>query len=61
MRADPEPGPGQVRISVKAAGVHLVETLMRSGLVSETLPPLPELPSIFGGEVAGTVGPGHGP
>ncbi|HWM36534.1 MAG TPA: zinc-binding dehydrogenase [Streptomyces sp.] len=53
--ADPEPGPGQVRISVRAAGVHLVETLMRSGLVSETLPPLPELPSVFGGEVAGTV------
>jgi NADPH2:quinone reductase len=52
---DPVPGPGQVRIAVKAAGVHLVETMMRSGLVSQTLPPLPELPSIFGGEVAGTV------
>ncbi|MEO3800877.1 zinc-binding dehydrogenase [Nonomuraea sp. B1E8] len=52
---DPEPGPGQVRIAVKAAGVHLVETMMRSGMVSDSLPPLPELPAIFGGEVAGRV------
>ncbi|MEV0220233.1 zinc-binding dehydrogenase [Streptomyces sp. NPDC050704] len=62
--ADPVPGPGQVRIAVRAAGVHLVETMMRSGLASETLPPLPELPAVFGGEVAGTVdlvGPGVDP
>ncbi|MFI6325610.1 zinc-binding dehydrogenase [Nonomuraea sp. NPDC050556] len=57
---DPEPGPGQVRIVVKAIGVHLVETMMRQGMTG-ALPPLPELPSIFGGEVSGTVdsvGPG---
>ncbi|MCG5215337.1 zinc-binding dehydrogenase [Streptosporangium sp. KLBMP 9127] len=56
---DPVPGPGQVRIAVKAAGVHLIETAMRAGLAIG--PPLPELPAIFGGEVAGTVesvGPG---
>ncbi|SEG94301.1 NADPH2:quinone reductase [Nonomuraea solani] len=61
---DPEPGPGQVRIAVKAAGVHLVETWLRAGVKSDTLPPLPELPSIFGGEVAGrvdAVGPGVDP
>ncbi|MEO3792643.1 zinc-binding dehydrogenase [Nonomuraea sp. B10E15] len=52
---DPEPGPGQVRIAVKAAGVHLVETMMRSGMASDSLPPLPELPSVFGGEVSGRV------
>ncbi|MGW4793297.1 zinc-binding dehydrogenase [Nonomuraea sp. NPDC004297] len=52
---DPEPGPGQVRIAVKAAGVHLVETAMRTGLASDTLPPLPTLPAIFGSEVAGRV------
>ncbi|WP_101788478.1 zinc-binding dehydrogenase [Nonomuraea indica] len=52
---DPVPGPGEVRIAVKAAGVHLVETMMRAGLGGDSLPPLPELPSILGGEVAGRV------
>ncbi|MFB8278299.1 zinc-binding dehydrogenase [Nocardia colli] len=50
---DPAPGPGQVRIAVKAAGVHLIETAMRAGLPIG--PPLPELPAIFGGEVAGII------
>ncbi|PZG09964.1 zinc-binding dehydrogenase [Nonomuraea aridisoli] len=61
---DPEPGPGQVRIAVRAAGVHLVETKMRQGVADGFLPPLPELPAIFGGEVAGRVdaaGPGVDP
>ncbi|MEV0621296.1 zinc-binding dehydrogenase [Nonomuraea sp. NPDC050404] len=52
---DPEPGPGQVRVAVKAAGVHFVETVMRAGLGGPTSPPLPELPTIFGGEVSGRV------
>lgn len=55
---DPEPGYGQVRIAVKAAGAHQIETAMRAGLPIG--PPLPQLPAIFGGEVAGvvdTVGP----
>jgi NADPH2:quinone reductase len=50
---DPVPGPGEVRVLVMAAGVHQIETAMRRGL--EIGPPLPELPAIFGGEVAGTV------
>lgn len=29
--ADPQPGPGQVRISVRAAGVHLIDTVIRQG------------------------------
>ncbi|MFC4012469.1 zinc-binding dehydrogenase [Nonomuraea purpurea] len=61
---DPVPARGQVRIAVKAAGVHLVETMMRTGGSTGMMPPLPELPSIFGGEVAGTVdevGPGADP
>ncbi|GHC71403.1 zinc-binding dehydrogenase [Streptomyces flavofungini] len=61
---DPEPGPGQVRIVVRAAGVHFIETVMRAGAASDLAPPLPELPSIFGGEVAGvvdSVGAGVGP
>ncbi|MFE0132834.1 zinc-binding dehydrogenase [Streptomyces sp. NPDC059037] len=52
---DPVAGPGQVRISVRAAGVHFVETVMRRGDASDMAPPLPQLPSVFGGEVAGVV------
>ncbi|MFG2500218.1 zinc-binding dehydrogenase [Streptomyces sp. NPDC048441] len=61
---DPVAGPGQVRIAVRAAGVHFVETVMRRGDASDMAPPLPELPSVFGGEVAGVVdavGPGVDP
>ncbi|NEC75379.1 zinc-binding dehydrogenase [Streptomyces rochei] len=50
---DPVPGPGEVLVSVRAAGVHQIETAMREGLTIG--PPLPELPAIFGGEVAGVV------
>lgn len=51
---DPAPGPGQVRIAVAAAGVHVADTVQRSG--SEDGPyALPELPAIPGREVAGTV------
>ncbi|MFF5976734.1 zinc-binding dehydrogenase [Streptomyces sp. NPDC012769] len=51
---DPVPGPGQVRIKVAAAGVHLLDTVLREG---ETGPfPAPaELPTVPGREVAGTV------
>ncbi|MBB5917159.1 NADPH:quinone reductase-like Zn-dependent oxidoreductase [Nocardia transvalensis] len=56
---DPEPAAGQVRIAVAAAGVHFVDTNIRSG---EPGPfPPPDLPTIPGREVAGTVdrvGPG---
>ncbi|WP_433269199.1 zinc-binding dehydrogenase [Actinosynnema sp. CS-041913] len=55
----PEPGPGQVRIAVRAAGVHLVDTVIRRGC-AEWLP-LPDLPVVPGSEVAGVVdavGPG---
>lgn len=61
---DPVAGPGQVRIAVRAAGVHFVETVMRRGETSDMAPPLPALPSVFGGEVAGVVdavGPGVDP
>ncbi|WP_306321390.1 MULTISPECIES: zinc-binding dehydrogenase [unclassified Streptomyces] len=51
---DPAPGPGQVRIAVAAAGVHLLDTAIRSG-VQGPLPALPELPTVPGREVAGTV------
>ncbi|MCI3931490.1 zinc-binding dehydrogenase [Streptomyces sp. AN091965] len=50
----PEPGPGQVRIAVAAAGVHLLDTSVREG-EQGPLPQLPELPTVPGREVAGTV------
>ncbi|MEV2216462.1 zinc-binding dehydrogenase [Streptomyces sp. NPDC050997] len=52
--ADPVPGPGQVRIAVAAAGVHLLDTALREG-IQGPLPEPPALPTIPGREVAGTV------
>ncbi|MFE7959745.1 zinc-binding dehydrogenase [Streptomyces sp. NPDC057413] len=51
---DPVPGPGQVRVAVAAAGVHLIDTALREG-VQGPLPELPALPTVPGREVAGTV------
>ncbi|QKV94296.1 zinc-binding dehydrogenase [Streptomyces sp. NA02950] len=51
---DPVPGPGQVRIAVAAAGVHLLDTALREGLTS-AVHTAPELPTVPGREVAGTV------
>ncbi|MFC3962865.1 zinc-binding dehydrogenase [Nocardia jiangsuensis] len=50
---DPEPGPGQVRIAVAAAGVHVLDTVLRQGKPGPM--PAPGLPTIPGREVAGTV------
>ncbi|GAA1674768.1 zinc-binding dehydrogenase [Glycomyces endophyticus] len=52
--ADPEPGPGQVRIAVRAAGVHLLDTVFRNG-DKDSPYPLPELPTTPGREAAGIV------
>lgn len=52
---DPVPGPGQVRIAVAAAGVHLVDTTLRAGKYGGGPMPAPELPTVPGREVAGTV------
>ncbi|UNS97659.1 zinc-binding dehydrogenase [Streptomyces tubbatahanensis] len=51
---DPLPGPGQVRIRVQASGVHLLDATLRAGRRLGPLP-LPELPTVPGREVAGTV------
>ncbi|WP_030569175.1 zinc-binding dehydrogenase [Streptomyces aureocirculatus] len=51
---DPQPGAGQVRIAVAAAGVHLLDTAIRQGDKGPS-PELPALPTIPGREVAGTV------
>ena len=55
----PEPGPGEVRIRVKAAGVSFLDILARAG----HYPDSPKLPFIPGFEVSGyvdAVGPGPG-
>jgi NADPH2:quinone reductase len=47
----PEPGPGQVRIAVQAAGVNFADTLMIAGKYQEK-PPFPFVPGL---EAAGTI------
>ncbi|MFD5831180.1 zinc-binding dehydrogenase [Lentzea sp. NPDC060358] len=47
---DPEPAPGQVRVTVAAAGVHLVDTTIRKGGFGPV-----EFPVTPGREVAGVV------
>lgn len=52
---DPQPGPGTVLIEVEAAGVHLVDTMIRAGSTGGSPIPVPDLPTIPGREVAGRV------
>jgi len=50
---DPEPGPGEVLIGVRAAGVSFVDGLIIAGLY-QVKPPLPFTPGlVVAGEVAG--------
>ncbi len=51
---DPQTGVGEVRIDVEIAGLNMFDTHLRSGAIPD-LYPLPELPTILGFEVAGTV------
>ncbi|HEY2714851.1 MAG TPA: zinc-binding dehydrogenase [Solirubrobacterales bacterium] len=51
---DPQPGVGEVRIAVRAAGVHLIDTAARRGERAGPLPPA-TLPMTPGREVAGVV------
>jgi NADPH:quinone reductase-like Zn-dependent oxidoreductase len=48
---DPEPGPGQVLVDVRAAGINFPDLLMIQGLYQEKLDP----PFVPGGEAAGVV------
>lgn len=50
---DLEPADGEIRIRVEAAGVHLLDTSLRSGAPGPM--PAPELPTVPGREVAGVV------
>ncbi|MER7247684.1 zinc-binding dehydrogenase [Kribbella sp. NPDC000426] len=53
----PEPAlsDGMVLVEVEAAGVHLVDTMIRAGTTGGSPIPVPELPTIPGREVAGRV------
>ncbi len=48
---DPTPGPGEVRIRVRAAGINFADTMARVGLY----PDAPKLPFVPGYEVAGVI------
>ena len=50
-RPDPQVGPGEVRIAVKAAGINFADTMARVGLY----PDAPKPPCVMGYEVAGEV------
>ncbi|GAA2764933.1 zinc-binding dehydrogenase [Streptomyces paradoxus] len=52
---DPLPGPGQVRIAVRAAGVHLLDAALREGMPGGPAAEPAPLPTIPGREVAGVV------
>lgn len=49
--ADPVPGPGEIVIDIRAAGINPADTYMRNG----TYAIVPELPYIPGGDAGGTV------
>jgi synaptic vesicle membrane protein VAT-1 len=50
-RPDPVPGPGEVRVAVRAAGINFADTLARVGLY----PDAPKPPCVLGYEFAGEV------
>ena len=50
---DPEPGPGQVRVSVRAVGVNPIEWKVRSGMMAQVRPL--EFPAGLGVELAGVI------
>jgi NADPH:quinone reductase-like Zn-dependent oxidoreductase len=55
----PEPGAGQVRVRVQAAGVNGIDAAIRSGEAQQMFPT--QLPAVLGLEIAGVVdavGPG---
>jgi NADPH:quinone reductase-like Zn-dependent oxidoreductase len=47
----PAPGPGEVRVAVKAAGINFADTMARTGVY----PDAPPVPSVVGYEVAGEI------
>ncbi len=57
-KEDPQPGPGEVRIKVHAAGINFADLMARMGVY----PDAPPLPAVVGYEVSGVIdaiGPGE--
>lgn len=50
-RPDPLPGPGEVRVAVRAAGINFAETMARVGMY----PDAPKPPCVLGYEFAGEI------
>jgi NADPH:quinone reductase-like Zn-dependent oxidoreductase len=50
-RADPSPGPGEVRIEVAASGINFADVVARVGFYADA----PKPPCVIGYEVAGTI------
>jgi NADPH:quinone reductase-like Zn-dependent oxidoreductase len=50
-RPDPQPGPGEVRVAVKAAGINFADLLARMGMYEDA----PKAPCVVGYEFAGDV------
>ena len=50
-RPDPSPGPGEVRIDVRACGINFADVMARQGLYEDA----PDVPCVVGYEVAGVV------
>ncbi|WP_435129224.1 NADP-dependent oxidoreductase [Actinacidiphila sp. bgisy144] len=54
----PEPGPGQVRLAVRAAGVNPIDSKIRSGAMQEVFPvTFPYVPGVEASGVIEAVGP----
>ena len=56
-RPVPEPGPGQIRVAVRAAGLNHLDTWVRRGVPGHEFP-LPIVPGCDGAGVIDAVGPG---
>ena len=55
------PGPGQVRVAVRAAGVNPTDWKFRSGALRDMVPlPLPHTPGLEVAGIVDAVGPGAG-
>lgn len=58
--ADPEPGPGEVRVATRAIGINFADLVQRAGHYPRQ-PPMPFTPGMEAAGVVDAVGPGAAP